>query len=90
MKSTPILAACALLSAPIAAASAAKPEFHRLWVPPEKSAHEIKPRLEARADAPVTLELRAHRHADGTLHFECDHLHQAGVGAVPPREERGQ
>jgi hypothetical protein len=89
MNRIPLLAACAALTAPIAVASAAKPEFHPLWVPPGKSAHEIKPRLEARADSPVTLELRAHRHADGSLHFECDHQH-IGAGAVPPRKERGQ
>lgn len=61
-----------------AAASAGKtgPEFHPIWVPPGKSAGDQKPRIEVRAETPVVLELRGHRHADGSLHFECDHLPQ--------------
>ena len=59
-----------------AAASASKvePEFHPIWVPPGKSAGDQKPRVEVRAETPVVLELRGHRHADGSMHFQCDHL----------------
>ncbi|WP_298856682.1 hypothetical protein [uncultured Aquimonas sp.] len=62
----------------VAAASSGKtePEFHPIWVPPGKSAGEQKPRVEVRAETPVVLELRGHRHADGSLHFQCDHLPQ--------------
>ena len=61
--------------APSPAALASKPEYHTMWVPAGKSARDMKPRPQARADAPVVLELRAHRHPDGSLHFQCDHLH---------------
>jgi len=67
-----------LIALPLSpAAFAAKPEYHTMWVPPGKTARDMKPQPQARADAPVVLELRAHRHADGSLHFECDHLHPA-------------
>jgi hypothetical protein len=54
------------------AAEAAKPDFIRLQVPPGKSAADIKPRPQARADEPIVLELRAHRHADGSVWMQCD------------------
>lgn len=63
----------ALFATPLAAASESKPVFHPLWVPPGKNSQDLKPRTEARAEEPIVLELRAHRHADGSLHFECDH-----------------
>ncbi len=64
----------AALAAPVAGASDKEAVFHPLWVPPGKTAQDLKPRPEARADEPIVLELRAHRHPDGSLHFECDHL----------------
>lgn len=75
MKARWILSICTLLGTPLVFASEAKPVFHPLMVPPGKSAQDLKPSPEARADSPVVLELRAHRHADGSLHYECDHEH---------------
>lgn len=89
MHSISLFGAYALMTLPLAATAAAKPEFHPLWVPPGKSAHEIKPKPQARADEPVVLELRAHRHADGSLHFECDHQHPA-ASPTPSEGESGQ
>lgn len=75
MKTRWTLSFCILLASPLVLASEAKPVFHPLAVPPGKSAQDLKPSPEARADSPVVLELRAHRHADGSLHYECDHEH---------------
>lgn len=88
MKALWILSFCALLGTPAVFASEPKPVFHPLTVPPGKSAQDLKPSPEARADSPVVLELRAHRHADGSLHYECDHEHASAQSNPPegPRE----
>lgn len=79
MKHSPsILLGAVLLSAPHAS-TAAKPEFVPLQVPPGKTAQDIKPRREVRVEDPVVLQLRGHRHEDGSLHFECDHSHTPSV-----------
>jgi hypothetical protein len=86
--SKPLLILGSLLSLPFSSSAfAAKPEFHSMLIPPGKSARDVKPRLQARADEPVVLELRAHRHADGSLHFECDHEHPTPAGSQTNAEE---
>ncbi|WP_143006514.1 hypothetical protein [Aquimonas voraii] len=75
-----------MLTLPLGASAAQpKPEFHPIALPPGKSIHDIKPHPEVRADQPVLLELRAHRHADGSLHFDCSHA--SAVDADAPAED---
>lgn len=87
MKSTLTFVSLALLGASTVAPASEKPQFHPLWVPAGKSAGDTKPRSETRTEEPVVLELRAHRHADGSLHYQCDHLHEPSPPARQAQPE---
>jgi hypothetical protein len=68
------------LALPAGAAGVA-PEFHPLQPAEAKSAGESGKPLPVRAERPLLMQTVAHRHADGSLHLQCEHLHGPSVRA---------
>lgn len=70
---------CACASA-LATEPLKAPEFHPLRVPAGKSSADLQP-SPVRAESPIVLKLKAHRHADGSLVLQCDHHIHASEAA---------